>query len=130
MCSICTQVNFCTRVHICTPLHVYMHSHILKEVCVNLRKIHLGCKFNSLHLESKGKFVPEFMYFLKTLFTWQKNTQVQICTWMQKYTQVQDSVAHEYVFQSKCYLKTADQGVHNFSEAKFADNSLTQFAFP
>ena len=89
MCSICTQVNFCTRVHICTPLHVYMHSHILKEVCVNSRKIHLGCKFNSLHLESKGKFVPEFMYFLKTLFTWQKNTQVQICTWMQKYTQVQ-----------------------------------------
>ena len=40
------------------------------------------------------------------------------------------SVAHEYVFQSKCYLKTADQGVHNFSEAKFADDSLTQFAFP
>ena len=107
-----------------------MHSHILKEVCVHSQKINLGCKFDSLHLKSKGKFVPECIMapgyiFLKHCSHGKKNTWVQICTWMQKYTQVQ--VLHMNVFRSKCYLKTADQGVHNYSEAHAS--SLTQIAF-
>ena len=54
MCSICTQVKF---LHLSAFLHPLTCIYALP--CVHSQKIHLGFKFNLLHLESKGKFVPE-----------------------------------------------------------------------